>query len=217
MNVSTASVTPVVISAAGALDRLRAGNARFANGRPEQAPLTPARRAGLAVGQRPLAVVLGCSDSRVPPEIVFDQGVGDLFVVRVAGNVAAPTQIGSIELAAEQFGVRLVVVLGHLNCGAVRAILDELRRPTASRSTGFAAIVERIAPSIEPLLEANGGLSDDTVVRRAVRTNVLASVAALRQESAILADLSQSDALRILPAEYSLDTGVVDFFEDAAG
>src|SRR5687768_17432684 len=169
-----------------------------------------ARRAELVAGQQPFAIVLGCSDSRVPAEIVFDQGVGDLFVIRVAGNVVAPSQVGSVEFAAERFGTRLVVVLGHSQCGAVLATLEELRRPTENQSRNLRSIVDRIRPSVEGLLAGRFGHQPDALVQEAVRANVRVSVAQLRHGSEILEQLIREDGLLIIGAEYSLETGVVD-------
>src|SRR5512134_558202 len=124
-----------VISAKDALDRLREGNHRFvSNIRSLDTLLSHTRRADLVAGQQPFAIVLGCSDSRVPAELVFDQGFGDLFVIRVAGNIVAPSQVGSVEFAASRFGTRLVVVMGHTQCGAIIATLEELQRPAADQS-----------------------------------------------------------------------------------
>src|SRR5687767_13889444 len=143
------------VSAPEALARLRAGNRRFVTGeRGLDALLTHTRRSELVAGQQPFAIVLGCSDSRVPAEMVFDQGLGDLFVIRVAGNIVAPSQVGSVEFAAERFGTRLVVVLGHSQCGAVLATLEELRRPRDNQSRNMRSIVDRIRPSVESLLTA---------------------------------------------------------------
>src|SRR5690606_1681146 len=163
--------------------------------------------------QQPFAVILGCSDSRVPAEIVFDQGLGDLFVIRVAGNIVAPSQIGSIEYAAEVTGARLVVVLGHSNCGAIQATIDELQRPQANRSRNLRSIVDRIRPSVETLFET--GLSQDraALVRFAVRANIRASVDHLRHGSEILERLTAEDGLLVVGAEYSLETGLVEFFD----
>lgn len=204
-----------MISATEALDRLREGNRRFATGEPQQNVHTShSKRAELAREQRPFAIVLGCSDSRVPAEIVFDQGLGDLFVIRVAGNIVAPSQIGSIEFAASQFGTRLVVVMGHSRCGAVQATIEELRRPKIGRSPNLHAIVNRVRPSVEPLLDAGGDRDDDVLLRRAVGANVRASVAQLRHGSEILEGLIERDGLVVVGAEYSLDSGRVEFFEE---
>jgi carbonic anhydrase len=167
----------------------------------------------MAKEQEPFAIILGCSDSRVPAEIVFDQGLGDLFVIRVAGNIVAPSQVGSVEFAAARYGTRLVVVLGHSRCGAVLATLEEIRHLTESQSRNLRSIVDRIRPSVEPLLRTE--LSDDldALVRHAVRANVSASVNHLRHGSEILEQLIQDDGLAVVGAEYSLETGEVEFLD----
>jgi carbonic anhydrase len=157
--------------------------------------------------------VLGCSDSRVPAEIVFDQGLGDLFVIRVAGNIVAPSQVGSVEFAAEKFGTRLVVVLGHSRCGAILSTLEELQRPTDNQSRNLRSIVDRVRPSVQALLATDLAGDFDCLVREAVRANVRASVNQLRHGSEILERLVQHDGLLVVGAEYSLDTGIVEFFE----
>jgi carbonic anhydrase len=201
-----------MITAREALERLRVGNGRFvSNIRGNDALLTHSRRVELTAGQEPFAIVLGCSDSRVPAEIVFDQGLGDLFVIRVAGNIVAPSQVGSVEFAAERFGTRLVVVLGHSQCGAILATLEELRRPTESQSRNLRSIVERVRPSIEGLFAAHRD-GWDTLVKEAVRANICASVNHLRHGSDVLEQLT-ADGLLVVGAEYSLETGVVDFFD----
>ena len=203
-----------MISAQDALARLREGNRRFASDvRSHDTLLSHSRRAELAKEQQPFAIILGCSDSRVPAEIVFDQGLGDLFVIRVAGNIVAPSQVGSVEFAAARFGTRLVVVLGHSQCGAILATLEELQQPTANQSRNLRSIVDRIRPSVEGLLKA--GLSDDVdaLVRHAVRANVGLSVDHLRHGSEVLEQLVQDAGLRVVGAEYSLETGVVEFFD----
>jgi carbonic anhydrase len=193
-----------MISAKDALTRLRDGNKRFVADRGAGGSgTTETRRAALADGQEPFAIILGCSDSRVPAEIVFDQGLGDLFVIRVAGNIVAPSQVGSVEFAAERFHTRLVVVLGHSQCGAVTATLEEMRRPATGQSQNLRSIVNRIRPAVE-------GLTD---IQQAVRANVRASANHLRHGSAVLEHLLLTNGLRIVGAEYSLETGVVDFFD----
>src|SRR5687768_991800 len=140
-----------MISAYEALERLREGNRRFVSDARRSLPFSSRdRRNELAEGQEPFAIILGCSDSRVPAEIVFDQGLGDLFVIRVAGNIVAPSQIGSVEFAASRFGTRLVLVLGHSRCGVILATLDELQQATENRSRNLRSIVDRIRPSVEP-------------------------------------------------------------------
>jgi len=203
-----------MISAREALERLREGNGRFVSGvRSLEALMSQGRRTELVGGQEPIAVILGCSDSRVPVELIFDQGLGDLFVIRVAGNIVAPSQIGSVEFAAERSGTRLVVVLGHSLCGAVQATLEELQRPSENQSRNLRSIVDRIRPSVEGLLET--GLIDDPdeLARQAVRANVRVSANYLRHGSEILEQLIETDGLVVVGAEYSLETGVVDFFE----
>jgi carbonic anhydrase len=205
-----------MISASQALERLRAGNARFVAGvRDPEALAHEARRSELVAGQEPFAIVLGCSDSRVPAEIVFDQGLGDLFVIRVAGNVVAPSLLGSVEFAADRFGTRLVVVLGHSSCGAVTATADELERPSESRSPNLRSIVDRIRPAVEPLLETELASDRTALIRAAVRANVRASVSQVRHGSRILEDLIEKDGLSVVGAEYSLETGAVEFLDRA--
>jgi carbonic anhydrase len=203
-----------MIPAMDALERLRQGNARFASGRRKRdMPGGAGKRDGLVEGQAPFAVILGCSDSRVPVEIIFDQDLGDLFVIRVAGNIVAPSQVGSVEFAAERFGTRLVVVLGHSSCGAIEATLEELRRPTGSQSRNLRAIVDRIRPAVEELMAPELGANPLTLARHAVRANVRASANHLRRGSELLEQLMQTDGLLVVGAEYSLETGVVDFFD----
>ncbi|MEJ2575819.1 MAG: carbonic anhydrase [Gammaproteobacteria bacterium] len=202
------------VTAAQALTRLREGNRRFASTTGHGAALVSEhRRLSLTTGQAPFAIILGCSDSRVPAEIVFDQGLGDLFVIRVAGNVVAPSQVGSVEFAAERYGTRLVVVLGHSSCGAVAATLEELERPADSRSSSLLPIVDRIRPSIEGLLDTN--LTDDpgALMAHAVRANIRAAADHLRHGSKLLEQLILHEGLLVIGAEYSLETGLVDFFD----
>lgn len=196
-----------------ALERLRAGNRRFASGRRSQTRNLARSRAGAAKAQEPFAIILGCSDSRVPAEIVFDQGLGDLFVIRVAGNIVAPSQVGSVEFAAAKFNTRLVVVLGHTECGAVLATLEELQRSTETQSRNLRAIVDRVRPSVEGLLATELRHDLDALVREAVRANVRVSVDHLRQGSEILEQLIREEGLLVVGAEYSLATGEVDFFD----
>jgi carbonic anhydrase len=203
-----------MISAREALARLQEGNRRFAANAPNSAVVdSRARRSELASGQEPFAIILGCSDSRVPAEIVFDQGLGDLFVIRVAGNIVAASQVGSVEFAAERFGTPLVVVLGHSRCGAVQATLEELMRPREKRSRNLGSIVDRIRPSVEALLATELRHDAEALVDQAVRSNVRASANHLRHGSEILERLIEKNGLMVVGAEYSLETGVVDFFE----
>jgi carbonic anhydrase len=203
-----------VIPAHEALERLRKGNLRFAaNVRGSDAFVSHTRRVELATGQQPFAIILGCSDSRVPAEIVFDQGLGDLFVIRVAGNIVAPSQVGSVEFAAARYSTRLVVVLGHSQCGAILATLEELLTPTANQSHNLRAIVDRVRPSVEGLFATELRHDSDALVREAVRANIRASVDHLRHGSQVLEELIQDQGLLVVGAEYSLETGVVEFFE----
>ncbi len=204
-----------MITASEALSRLQKGNARFVDDvRGVDALASNARRTELVGGQEPFAIILGCSDSRVPAELVFDQGLGDLFVIRVAGNIVAPSQVGSVEFAAEQFNTRLVVVMGHTLCGAVSATVKELERPSENRSPNLRSIVDRIRPSVEGLLETELRNDPDELMRQAVRANIRAATNHLRHGSPILESLIDENGLRIVGAEYCLETGVVDFFEN---
>jgi carbonic anhydrase len=206
-----------VITATEALKRLREGNRRFVSGSgTRDLALEHRRRRELATDQAPFAILLGCSDSRVPAELVFDQGLGDLFVIRVAGNIVSPSQVGSVEFAADQFGVRLVVVLGHSQCGAIKASLAERDQPSGHRSPNLAFIVNSILPTLEAIQPVQGE-SADAMLSRAVRENIRASAQHLRQGSALLEQLIRDNGLRVVGAEYSLETGVVDFFDGLNG
>src|SRR5437867_10540860 len=199
-----------------ALVRLREGNRRFVASIADTAPaLSETRRLALAEGLRPFAIVLGCSDSRVPAELVFGQGFGDLFVIREVRNIVAPSQVGSVEIAAARFGTRLVVELGHTECGAITANIEELRQPAPHHSTGLRAIVDRIRPAVEPLLATPLGQQAEALAAHAVRANIRAAADHLRHGSAILERLVERDGLLIVGAEYCLRTGVVDFFDGA--
>ena len=202
-------------SAIEALTRLSEGNRRFVSDQTRSSALSDsARRAALAGGQEPFAIVLGCSDSRVPAELIFDQGFGDLFVIRVAGNIVAPSGIGSVEFAASRFGTNLVVVLGHSQCGAVTATLEELRGQQTSQTRNLRSIVSRIRPAVEPLLAARRDDDPDAVLRDAVRANVRASANHLRHGSELLETLIAKTGLVVVGAEYSLETGIVEFFDN---
>ncbi len=204
-----------MISAVDALERLREGNRRFVSGESANDVATShLQRPDMASGQNPFAIVLACSDSRVPTELIFDQGIGDLFVIRVAGNIVAPSQIGSIEYAATQFGTRLVVVLGHSNCGAVIATLKELAKKDDHRSPNLRAIVDRVRPAVEPVLREHKDSDSEFVIGEAVRANVRASVARLQHGSLIIENLINERELQIAGAEYSIETGVIEFLED---
>lgn len=202
-----------MIKAQEALARLKAGNAEYVAGT-GTAPATDAGTiASHAGGQSPFAIILGCSDSRVPAEIVFNQGLGDLFVIRVAGNIVAPSQVGSVEFAAENFGTRLVVVLGHSNCGAIVATLDGIANPTTGGSKNLQSIVNRVRPAIEELTETPLKDKPEDLVKHAVRANVRASVNQLRHGSELLENLIREQGLMVVGAEYDLATGKVEFLE----
>jgi carbonic anhydrase len=197
-----------------ALERLKEGNRRFVQHlHSAEVLISQLRRGELVKGQKPFAIILGCSDSRVPAEFVFDQGLGDLFVIRVAGNIVAPSQVGSVEFAAEAFGTRLVVVMGHSFCGAIDSTLDVIEHPGAARSPNLMSIVDRIRPAIEGLVHTELAKDRDRLSQDAMRANVRASVNHLRQGSRILEKMVLEDGLRVVGAEYSLESGEVTFFD----
>ncbi len=203
-----------MLSALDALARLREGNRRFVADLSAATPrASRQRRLELVLGQEPFAIILGCSDSRVPAELVFDQGFGDLFVIRVAGNIVAPSQVGSVEFAATKFGTRLVVVMGHSQCGAITATLDELTGRATTQSRNLRSIVDRVRPSVEGLLSGRGRKSRSALIAEAVRANVRASADHLRHGSELLEQLILRDRLLVVGAEYSLESGVVTFFD----
>ncbi|HEX3896436.1 MAG TPA: carbonic anhydrase [Rudaea sp.] len=203
-----------MIPASEALERLRAGNQRFVSETRNGAVVAgESRRREVAVAQEPFAIILGCSDSRVPAEIIFDQGLGDLFVIRVAGNIVAPSQIGSVEFAAARYATRLVVVLGHSNCGAILATLEELSRRSEEQSRNLRSIVDRVRPSVESLMATELRHDQDALVQAAVRANIRVSANQLRHGSEMLEQMIQKDGLRVVGAEYSLETGIVEFMD----
>lgn len=203
-----------MIPASAALERLKEGNRRFVASLGSNAPLGRSGPIQLAPeNNQPFAIVLGCSDARVPAEIVFDQGLGDLFVIRVAGNIVAPSQVGSVEFAASRFDTRLVVVLGHSQCGAIQATLEELKRPAENQSRNLRSIVERVKPSVEGLMQTELRHDHAALVRHAVRFNVRFSVNHLRYGSEVLENLIRNEGLVVMGAEYSIETGIVDFFD----
>jgi carbonic anhydrase len=206
---------PDALSPKAAAERLLAGNRRFCDGRPALASrIFRPELAELAERpQRPFAIVLGCSDSRTPVEILFDEGFGDLFVVRIAGNVVAPSVVGSIEFAASQFGTRLVVVLGHTRCGAITATANALRTGDGHESKNVRSITDRIAPHIEPLLHAHGDATDPAALRDLMRANVRASADHLRHGSKLLEELVLAGRLSVVAADYELESGRVQFFD----
>jgi carbonic anhydrase len=203
-----------MITASEAIKRLKEGNQRFVSGvRSIDTIVKQMQRADFVEGQAPFAIILGCSDSRVPAELIFDQGLGDLFVIRVAGNIVAPSQVGSVEFAAELFDTQLVVVLGHSMCGAVKATIDELERPSEEKSSNVLSIVNRIRPTVEPLFETELRNDPDKLLESSIRANILAATTHLMHGSQMLENLVQKGKLKIIGAEYSLETGEVNFFE----
>ena len=204
-----------MISADEALQRLREGNLRFVSeSRNGGAHAGESRRRELAARQNPFAIILGCSDSRVPAEIIFDQGLGDLFVIRVAGNIIAPSLVGSVEFAAARFGTPLVVVLGHTQCGAIAATVEELTQQGGPQSPNLQSIVNRVRPAVEPLMATNLRHDLAALQREAVRANIRISASHLRHGSELLEDLIEKSGFRVVGAEYSLETGLVDFFDE---
>ena len=203
-----------MISAQEALQRLREGNQRYVEETRSSDTLTGrVRRRAVADSQEPFAVILGCSDSRVPAEIIFDQGLGDLFVIRVAGNIVAPSQIGSVEFAADRFGLRLVVVLGHSNCGAITATLEELSRGSKEQSRHLRSIVDRIRPSVQAFMGTPIASDKEALIHHSVRQNIRMSTNHLRHGSEILEQLIEKNGLVVVGAEYNLETGIVEFFD----
>jgi carbonic anhydrase len=202
------------MTAKAALDRLRDGNHRFVKNQPTAShSLSPLRRVALVEEQRPFAIILGCSDSRVPAELVFDQSFGDLFVIRVAGNIVAPSQVGSVEFAAARLGVRLVVVMGHSQCGVVIAAVEEVLGEPTSESRNVRSIVDRLRPTVQTLVTNRKDRDMESLVADAVRANVRASVDHLRHGSELLERMIQNDGVLVVGAEYSLESGVVTFFD----
>ena len=183
-----------------ALERLRAGNRRYVTSKQEHPHQTGERRAGLSDGQYPFAVILGCADSRVPPEVIFDQGLGDLFVIRVAGNVLDETVLGSIEYAAAHLHTPLIVVLGHSRCGAVGATVagGELEGHLPS-------LAAAIQPAVDQVKDQPGDLTDN-----AVRANARMVAEQVRSSEPVLSELVNAGELKVVAARYDLGTGVVE-------
>jgi carbonic anhydrase len=213
----------MLLSAADALARLQQGNQNFADHIRTHGTLAGLDAAAeLIQTQRPFATIVGCSDSRAPLEIVFNQGVGDLFVIRIAGNTMDPPQIGSIEFAAEKLGTRLVVIMGHTQCGAVGATIEALQHPEAEQSPNLLSIVERIRPTVAPLMETDLRHDPAALSAAAIRANVAQSVQQLRANSPLMRqhmDSEESPAapglgpVKVVGAEYAVETGVVEFFD----
>ena len=203
-----------MVSAQEALELLKKGNYRHVSGMRFRSVLSMGRRRRQTrFEQSPYAIILGCSDSRVPPEIIFDKSLGDLFVVRVAGNVAGISQIGSIEFAVQRLGASLIVVLGHTECGAVRATFEEVERPAEHLSPGLSSIMDCIRPLVEALPDCDRRPDNSESVESVVRANIRAVTTQLQQTSHVLGQFIRDEGLRVIGAEYSLETGIVDFFE----
>jgi carbonic anhydrase len=201
-----------MISADTALKRLQDGNARYVAGEFDiEARDHGERRRRTAGEQHPIAAVLACSDSRVPVDVVFDQGIGDLFVVRIAGNVVGRSQAASIEFAADHLGVPLVVVLGHTDCGAVKSVIDWVRDPRGECPATLEFFVKKIGPPVERLIAGDRDQAPEGLVANAVRENVRHSIATLKENSAMISSMVGNDRLRVVGAEYSLQTGIVEF------
>jgi len=203
------------VNAQQALDKLMAGNHKFVTQANQSGVHSfPILRDEMQLEQNPFAIILGCSDARVPAELVFYQGLGDLFVIRVAGNIVAPSQIGSIEFACQQFGVQLVVVLGHTRCGAIQATVEALTGDPDDLSPNVAAIVDRVTPAVDPIVRSYQGTDRDQLIQLAMQANIQQSVQMLQMRSRILRSLIRHDELKIVGAEYSIETGKVDFYLD---
>ncbi|MCP9772606.1 carbonic anhydrase [Synechococcus sp. Tobar12-5m-g] len=181
-----------------ALDRLKAGNHRYAHGEVSHHHQSISRMRVISAGQHPFAIILGCADSRVPPEIIFDQGLGDLFVIRVAGNILDDAILGSIEYAVEEFGTGLVLVLGHERCGAVAATLKHAEIPGH-----VSTLLKAIQPAVDRARDQPGDLLDN-----AVRANIQLVVAQLKCSMPV-AKLVEAERLKIVGAQYNLDCGTV--------
>lgn len=197
-----------MIDANAALLRLKEGNEKFRKGA-AHIEVDETSRLDVVESQSPFAIVLGCSDSRVPLELIFSQGLGDLFVIRVAGNIATPSQIGSVEFAAEKFGSKLVVVLGHTYCGAITTVLEEIDQPSGIQSPNLRAIISSIEPGVKKCI--SDADSYDEKMKKAVRANVQTSIDNLESESSILRNLKADNGLKIVGAEYCLENGTVEF------
>lgn len=196
------------------LENLKAGNKRFLAGESLQSSLSSLKKLKdfAETGQFPKAIVLCCSDSRAPVEMIFDQDIGDLFVIRVAGNIVAPSLVGSVEFAASTYNVELVVVMGHTQCGAVKATLDHIENPQAISSENIHDIVSRIRPHIFTITQQHD-LSEQEKLTHAVEANVRASVSQLSHSSRLIEGLVTSGQINIVGAVLELSTGRVAFLE----
>jgi len=196
----------LMITPAEALQRLKEGNQRFVSGARQALDLSDsARLAEVASGQNPFAAILCCADSRVPSELIFDQGLGDLFVVRVAGNVAEDTQVGSLEFAVEQLGAQLIVVMGHSHCGAVNAAL--------AGAVGLSPSLSKVVAPISRAIDSMPKTDSTPTLEQAVEANVHQSIEDLKRKSEILAQRLDEGAIEILGSKYDLQTGLVQFLD----
>lgn len=198
-----------------ALQKLQEGNRKFVAATSAEVELTtPMVKMDVSQGQQPFAVILGCSDSRVPAELVFHCGLGELFVIRVAGNVVAPSQIGSVEFACQNFGTELVIVLGHSHCGVINATVQALLEEGDDISPNVASIVDRVTPAVLPVVTQNSAADHADLVHQAMRANVAHSVDRLQMRSQILRQLVKKGKLQIIGADYSIESGEVEFYTD---
>src|SRR5947209_13463044 len=192
------------VAPAGAISKLKEGNGRYTSGNLQHPGQTTERRTELATTQHPFATILSCSDSRVPPEIVFDQGLGDLFIVRVAGNVINDEGLGSIEYSVDHLGTRLILVLGHQSCGAVKAA-----RETIAAKGKAPGHIESLVTAIKPAVEATAKEDLDATIK----ANVKNVVQALRSSTPILKAKVDSGEIQVICGYYSLDTVAVNFLD----
>lgn len=192
------------VTADQALAKLMEGNARYARDKEQHPDETLARRKELESSQHPFAVILSCADSRVPPELIFDQGLGDLFVIRVAGNIAADDELGSIEYAVEHLHTKLIMVLGHEKCGAVTAAVQ------GGKAEGH---LESLVSAIRPSVEEAGNLPGDKV-HNCVVANARHVARQIRESEPVLKELIQKEGVKVVAADYALDSGRVTLIED---
>ena len=191
------------LSADQALARLLAGNARFVKHKEQHPDASLPRRKELEAGQHPIAVILGCADSRVPPELIFDQGLGDLFVVRVAGNVVDDDILGSLEYAVEHLGTKLIMVVGHEKCGAVTAALEQ------GRAAGHLKyLVDAIHPSVEEVAAEPGDKVHNCVIANARRV-----ARQIRESEPVLKEFVEGKGVKVVAADYALDTGKINLLD----
>jgi carbonic anhydrase len=204
-----------MLTAREALERLKKGNREFASSMHGGVLKEPPRLTELPQKQDPFAIILCCSDARVPAEIVFNQRLGDLFVIRVAGNIVAPSQVGSVEYAVARYDAPLIMVLGHSHCGGILSTIEAIQNPGEKASPDLLSIVDRVRPSVEGLLKTDLRNDMDALVDRAVRANVAVSVNHLRHNSELVAEMIAKRGFAVVGAEYSLETGEVELLDTA--